>query len=89
MAAIAREAVDDFRAGILWGVVLVFFLEIAINIGVSCGLLPTKGLPLPFMSYGGSSLVVHYILLGLFFNASRQVQTRNANDIAQVIDHGE
>lgn len=77
MVAIAREAADDFRSGILWGVVLVFFLEIAINIGVSCGLLPTKGLPLPFMSYGGSSLVVHYILLGLFFNASRPLPEYN------------
>lgn len=71
MFKIAFAASDDFRKGILWGTVLIFFLEIVINIGVSCGLLPTKGLPLPFMSYGGSSLVVHFILLGLFFNASR------------------
>ncbi len=72
MFRIAATSKDNFRKGILWGVVFIFFLEVVINIGVSCGLLPTKGLPLPFMSYGGSSLVVHYILLGLFFNASRK-----------------
>jgi len=71
MFAIAKFSQDGFRRGLLWGIVLIFFLEIGINIGVSCGLLPTKGLPLPFLSYGGSNLVVHYILLGLFFNASR------------------
>jgi cell division protein FtsW len=71
MWKIAKLASNDFRAVILWGVIFIFFLEITINIGVSCGLFPTKGLVLPFMSYGGSSLVVHYVLLGLFFNASR------------------
>ncbi|MCK4912258.1 MAG: putative lipid II flippase FtsW [Candidatus Omnitrophica bacterium] len=72
MFIIAKFSQDGFKRGILWGIVLIFFLEIGINVGVSCGLFPTKGLPLPFMSYGGSSLVVHYILLGLFLNASRQ-----------------
>jgi len=71
MFILARNSTSDFGSAVLWGVILIFFLEITINIGVSCGLLPTKGLPLPFMSYGGSNLVVHYILLGLFFNASR------------------
>ncbi len=71
MFKIAMLAGDDFKKAILWGIIFIFFLEVIINIGVSCGLFPTKGLPLPFMSYGGSSLVVHYILLGLFFNASR------------------
>lgn len=75
MFRIARDADDDFRLGILWGIILIFFLEITINIGVSCGLLPTKGLSLPFMSYGGSNLIVHYVLLGLFFNASRKLKT--------------
>ena len=72
MFIIAKFSQDDFRRGLLWGIVFIFFLEVGTNIGVSCGLLPTKGLPLPFMSYGGTNLVVHYILLGLFFNASRQ-----------------
>jgi len=72
MFKIAKFSQDDFRRGLLWGIVFIFFLEIGINIGISCGLFPTKGLPLPFISYGGSNLVVHYILLGLFFNASRE-----------------
>ncbi|MEI8349707.1 MAG: putative lipid II flippase FtsW [Candidatus Omnitrophota bacterium] len=71
MIDIAKNCRDDFRQSILLGVILIFFLEIAVNMGVSCGLFPTKGLPLPFVSYGGSNLIVHYVLLGLFFNASR------------------
>ncbi len=71
MFGIAQIPRDEFRTAILWGIIFIFFLEITINIAVSCGLFPTKGLPLPFMSYGGSNLVVHYVLLGLFFNASR------------------
>ncbi|MDP2922920.1 MAG: putative lipid II flippase FtsW [Candidatus Omnitrophota bacterium] len=72
MFAIAKLCSDEFRRGVLFGIILIFFLEIAINIGVSCGLFPTKGLPLPFISYGGSNLIVHYCLLALFFNASRK-----------------
>jgi cell division protein FtsW len=71
MAIIARGVNDDFRRNLLWGIIFIFFLEIIINIGVSCGLFPTKGLPLPFISYGGSNLIIHYVLLGIFFNASR------------------
>jgi cell division protein FtsW len=72
MANIAKLVEDPFRRGILWGIIFIFFLEISINVGVSSGLLPTKGLSLPFISYGGSNLVTHYILLGLFFNATRK-----------------
>lgn len=71
MFAIIKTAVDPFRRNILTGVLLVFSLEAFINIGVSSGLLPTKGLSLPFISYGGSNMLAHYVLLGLFFNASR------------------
>lgn len=73
MLCIAILAQDKFRRAVLLGVTLIFSLEVVINIGVSCGLLPTTGLPLPFISYGGSGLITHYVLLGLFFNASRRV----------------
>ena len=72
MYFLAKTINDEFKSAIAWGIVFIFFLEVFINIGISCGLFPTKGLPLPFMSYGGSSLVFHYILLGLFMNVSRK-----------------
>lgn len=69
----ATKGVEDkFRCAVLWGVILAILLEVVINVGVSCGLMPITGLPLPFISYGGSGLITHYILLGLFFNASRR-----------------
>lgn len=72
MFRMVRFSLDDFRRGLLAGITIIFFLEVFFNIGVTCGLLPTKGAPLPFISYGGTNLVVHFFLLGLFFNASRR-----------------
>lgn len=46
-------------------------LEAIINIGVATGALPTKGLPLPFLSYGGSSLVIHMVLIAILLNLAR------------------
>ena len=46
--------------------------EVIVNIGVSTGMFPTKGLPLPFISYGGSSLVGHLMAVGLILNMGRE-----------------
>ncbi|UCG34826.1 MAG: putative lipid II flippase FtsW [Candidatus Omnitrophota bacterium] len=75
MFMVAINTKNAFRRSILLGIVFIFFLEVTINIGVSCGFFPTKGLSLPLVSYGGSSLVIHYVLIGLFFNASKEVET--------------
>ena len=80
MYRIAQQSRESFRKGILEGIFLIFALEAVINIGVSCGFFPTKGMPLPFVSYGGSNLIVHYMLLGIFFNASRTRQKGNGNE---------
>jgi cell division protein FtsW len=61
----ALLAGNDFGAYICYGVALVFSGQAFVNMGVSSGLLPTKGLTLPFVSYGGTSLIVCCVMLGL------------------------
>ena len=58
------QAGDDFGALFAWGAAVLFGVQAFINMGVNMGMLPTKGLTLPLVSYGGSSLVASCILLG-------------------------
>lgn len=69
----ARAKTDESRL-IALGLISLFALQVATNIGVVLGLLPPKGLTLPFMSYGGSSLVVTGILFGILLNIERNKQ---------------
>lgn len=62
---VAALAQDPFGRYICVGIAAVIFLQTTINIGVNLGLLPVTGLPLPFVSYGGSSLWTFLISLGL------------------------
>jgi cell division protein FtsW len=64
--------IRDLRAQIMaTGLCLVFTIQVLINLGVVFGLLPTKGLALPFLSYGGSSVIASSILFGLLLNIQR------------------
>lgn len=63
---------DPFGRLLAFGLTGAIALAAALNMGVVTGLLPTKGLPLPFVSYGGSSLVVNLLAVGILFNISRQ-----------------
>lgn len=68
---IVFKTVDAFGKFLSLGVVTMMALEILINIGVTIGALPTKGLPLPFISYGGSALFFHMAAVGLLLNIAR------------------
>ncbi len=68
---IIKNAPTQFGYFLSLGLVLMISLKAIINIGVSCGLLPTKGLPLPLISYGGSSLIFDMISVGMLMNISR------------------
>jgi cell division protein FtsW len=57
------------------GLVVCFAYSVMINTGVVLGLLPTKGLTLPFLSYGGASLVMSCVLFGILLNIQRQCRT--------------
>jgi cell division protein FtsW len=52
----------------------MFAGQVFVNMGASSGLLPTKGLTLPFVSYGGSSLIVSCVLLGIVLRVAQQLQ---------------
>jgi len=68
---VVKHAPDKFAYFLALGLVLTISLKAIINIGVSCGILPTKGLPLPFISYGGSSLIFDMVSVGILVNIAR------------------
>lgn len=68
---IALGAPDDFGRTLAMGLTLLLVLQAFINIAVVTGSLPTTGIPLPFISYGGSSLVSNMIAAGILLNISR------------------
>lgn len=72
---IAVRAEDPFKKSMVLGLTLSFALSVFINAGVVMGLLPTKGLTLPFLSYGGSSLVVLCFTFGLILNVENSLES--------------
>ncbi len=63
---------DDFARYLGYGITTLFSLQIILNLAVVMGLLPTKGLPLPFISLGGSSLVLSLFMTGILLNIGRR-----------------
>ena len=79
---IARKAESmgkAFGAYVAYGVALVFSAQLIINVSVNIGLLPTKGLTLPFLSYGGSSLLVSCVLAALIMRIYRELMFEEAD----------
>lgn len=69
--SVANKAKDSFVFYLATGLSLMISLQALINFAVATGLVPTKGLPLPFISYGGSSLLVNMAAIGILLNISR------------------
>lgn len=67
---IAMAAQDSFGRFLALGIAVLFAVEATVNMGVVTGILPTKGLALPFLSYGGSSLIVSLFAVGVLLNIS-------------------
>ena len=71
---VAKTAKDDLGSYIAMGIVGVFIFHMLENIGMTMGLLPITGVPLPFVSYGGSSLLTNFLCIGLLLNISGRRQ---------------
>jgi rod shape determining protein RodA len=65
-----RDAKDRFGSTLVAGIFIYFFWQMLINMGMVIGLMPVVGIPLPFISYGGSSTMINFILIGLTLNVS-------------------
>jgi cell division protein FtsW len=72
--SIAHRAPDDFGYFLAFGMGFCIFICVLINAGVVVGLLPTTGIPMPFLSYGGSSLIFSSVGMGVLLNISRQTR---------------
>lgn len=71
---IAKTAKDNLGSYIAMGIAGIFLFHMTENIGMTMGLLPITGVPLPFVSYGGSSLLTNFIMIGLLLNISGRRQ---------------
>ncbi len=70
IVATAVQAKDRFGSMLGVGVFFYFFWQILINIAMVVGLMPVVGIPLPFISYGGTATIINFILLGIVLNVS-------------------
>lgn len=68
---IGANNIDPFARLIAIGIAAMFVIEVLVNVGMTLGIMPVTGLTLPFISYGGSSLLVNMIAVGLLNNVGR------------------
>ncbi|MDX8392065.1 MAG: putative lipid II flippase FtsW [Mariprofundaceae bacterium] len=71
--SLARQVSDTFQRLVVVGCVTLLATTFFINLGAAMGVMPTKGMPMPLMSYGGSALFGNCILLGLIFSVQRHL----------------
>lgn len=70
LISIAFRLRDRFSSLVVIGVASVLFFHVVINVAMTIGLMPVTGLPLPFLSYGGSFIITCFLMIGLVFNLS-------------------
>jgi cell division protein FtsW (lipid II flippase) len=68
---IAVETTDPFARLLATGIIAIFALQVIVNVAMTVGLMPITGITLPFVSYGGSSLLVSLLCIGLLNNVGR------------------
>ena len=83
---LARHAADRFGRFLVMGMSFIIFFQAMFNLGVVCEAMPTKGMALPFFSYGGTNLLSAFFAVGTIFSVGlHSVQDRKRQFIAKVV----
>ena len=69
--AIASSVRSKFSSVVAIGITSIWFFHVMVNVGMALGLMPVVGIPLPFMSYGGSALFTNLLMAGILMNLYR------------------
>jgi len=75
LSALIRAARDDFTAYLLVGLGALLFLQMIVNIAMNLGLMPVTGLPLPFVSYGGTALLASLAVFGIIESVALRIRS--------------
>ncbi|HDG67518.1 MAG TPA: hypothetical protein ENG11_00020, partial [candidate division Zixibacteria bacterium] len=81
---VVLRAPDRFGAYVAFGIISEIMFFALINLGVVTRLIPTTGIPLPFISYGGSQLLVHMFMAGVLLNISASARRLEKNQVLQL-----
>ncbi len=81
---IAKKSQDKFGQLLVFGLGFHILINAFINVGVVTGLLPTTGIPLPFISFGGTSILLLSISIGIILNVAQQSLRTEQLKLAQV-----
>lgn len=73
---IAMNAKDFYGTVVAFGIVAMLFFQVAINVSVVSGMFPVTGMPLPFISYGGTSVIMLMMAIGILFNIASQTKEK-------------
>lgn len=65
IVVIARESTDRFGTLLAFAIAIKLMFQVLVNVGMNLGLLPVTGIPLPFMSYGGTALIIDFLSIGI------------------------
>jgi len=78
---LAMQQADMFPRLLILGCTLLLGFAFIINLGAAMGIMPTKGMPMPFISYGGSALIGECVLIGLILSVQRQHKNNQRREV--------